>query len=82
MTPRRRLATGLAVAAAVLLAGRAGALLFSDYSWYSELGATPLWRERLRNLVTLHTVSAALAATFAFVNLSAVRRSIVSLAFP
>ncbi|MGI9044149.1 MAG: UPF0182 family protein [Gemmatimonadaceae bacterium] len=82
MTPRRRLATGLAVAAAVLLAGRAAALLFSDYTWYSELGATPLWRERLRSLVMLHTASAMLAGIVAFVNLSAVRRSIVSLAFP
>lgn len=82
MTPRRRLATGLAVAAAVLIVGRGGALLFSDYAWYLALDATPIWRERLRDTFTLHFLSAVLAALFAFANLAAVRRSVVSLALP
>jgi uncharacterized membrane protein (UPF0182 family) len=82
MIPRRRLAIGLAVAAAVLLTGRAAALLFSDYAWYTSLGAGPIWREKVRNLAVLHLVSAVFAGLFALVNLSAIRRSIISLAFP
>src|SRR5688572_153683 len=82
MTSRRRLAIGLAVAAAVLLTGRAAALLFSDHAWYASLGAEALWRERVRNLAVLHLISAVFAGLFALVNLSAVRRSIISLAFP
>lgn len=82
MTPRRRLAIGLAVAAAVLLAGRAAALLFSDHEWYDALGASAVWAERASDTALLHILSAVLAAGFAYVNLSAVRRSIISLAFP
>lgn len=82
MTPRRRLAIGLAVAAAVLLAGRAAALLFSDHEWYDALGASAVWAERARDTTLLHVLSAVVAAAFAFANLSAVRRSIISLAFP
>src|SRR5688500_17169728 len=82
MTARRRLAIGLAVVAAGLLAGRAGALLFSDYAWYSALGASALWHERSRDTAGLHTVSALFAGLFSLVNLSAVRRSIISLALP
>ena len=82
MISRRRLAIGLAVVAAVLLVGRAAALLFSDYAWYSSLGATAVWRERLRNMAVLHIISAVFAGLFALLNLSAIRRSIVSLAFP
>lgn len=82
MTPRRRLAIGLAFTAAALLAGRAAALVFSDRAWYSALGATPLWQERIRDKAVLHLISAVVAGLFAMVNLSAVRRSIISLAFP
>ena len=82
MISKRRLAIGLAVAAAALLAGRAGALLFSDNAWYTALGAGAIWAERARNLTVLHLISAVFAGLFALVNLSAIRRSIVSLAFP
>lgn len=82
MISRRRLAIGLAVAAAVLLTGRAAALLFSDHAWYASLGAESIWRERVRNLAVIHLVSAVFAGLFALLNLSAIRRSIVSLAFP
>jgi uncharacterized membrane protein (UPF0182 family) len=82
MTPRRRLAAGLVAAAVVLLAGRALALVFSDHSWYSALGASGVWRERMRDTAVLHTTSAVFAALFALINLSAVRRGIISLAFP
>jgi uncharacterized membrane protein (UPF0182 family) len=82
MISRRRLAIGLAVVAAALLTGRVAALIFSDHAWYAALGATSLWQERIRDRFVLHLVSAVFAALFALVNLSAVRRSIISLAFP
>ena len=64
MISRRRLAIGLAVAAAVLLTGRAAALLYSDHAWYSALGATPIWRERLRDLAVVHFISAVFSGSF------------------
>jgi uncharacterized membrane protein (UPF0182 family) len=82
MTPRRRLAAGLVAAAAVLLAGRIAALLFADHAWYAALGATPLWREKVYDLFVVHFSSAVFAGLAALVNLYAIRRSIVSLAFP
>jgi len=82
MTPGRRLLFGLAAAAAFLLLGRILAVIYADYSWYSALDASALWSERSRDVATIHTVSAALAGVFALINLFAIRRSIVSLAFP
>ena len=82
MNQRRRLASGLALAAAVLFLGRIAALTYADSAWYDALGAAPLWRERLRDMIVIHLASAAFAGLFALLNLSAVRRSIMSLAFP
>jgi uncharacterized membrane protein (UPF0182 family) len=82
MTPRRRLASGLVAAAAVLLFGRIAALTYADHAWYDALGATGIWAERLRDISIIQFVSAAFAGLFALVNLSAIRRSIVALAFP
>ncbi len=82
MTPRRRLASGLAIAAGVLLVGRLAALMYAGHEWYDALGAVPIWSERLRDLAVIHGVSALFAGLFALLNLSAIRRSIMSLAFP
>src|SRR5215208_3106641 len=82
MTSRRRLAWGLVAAAAVLLFGRVAALLFADRAWYASLAAEALWREKLYDLTVIHFSSATFAGLFALVNLYAIRRSIVSLAFP
>ena len=82
MTPGRRLLFGLAAAAAVLLLGRILAVVYADYTWYSALDASPLWSERVRDFAVIHIVSAIVAGIFALVNLVAIRRSIVSLAFP
>ncbi|MEO7367101.1 MAG: UPF0182 family protein [Gemmatimonadaceae bacterium] len=82
MTTRRRLVAGLVAAATVLLAGRVLAVVYADYSWYAALGAAPLWRERIYDTVAIHLVSATFAGLFALINLFAIRRSIVSLAFP
>jgi uncharacterized membrane protein (UPF0182 family) len=82
MTSRRRLAWAIAAAAAVLFAGRLFALLYADHAWYTALGSTPLWQEKARDLFTIHLISIVFAGLFALVNIYAIRRSIVSLAFP
>jgi uncharacterized membrane protein (UPF0182 family) len=82
MTPGRRLLGGLVAAAALLLVGRTLALVYSDYAWYDALGMISLWAEKAGDLMAVHTVSAVFAGLFALLNLFAIRRSIVSLAFP
>ena len=82
MTSRRRLAWAIAAAAAVLFVGRLLALLYADHAWYEAMGAAPLWREKANDLIVIHVVSAVFAFLFALVNVYAIRRSIVSLAFP
>src|SRR6266705_2149458 len=82
MTPGRRLLIGLAAAAAVLLLGRALALVYADYAWYDALGARPLWAEKAADITAIRVFSSAFAGLFALVNLFSIRRSIVSLAFP
>ena len=82
MNARRRLVAGLVAAAAVLLVGRVAAVVYAEYSWYAALGAAPLWRERAYDTAVIHITSATFAGLFALVNLFAIRRSIVSLAFP
>jgi uncharacterized membrane protein (UPF0182 family) len=82
MSSRRRLAWAIAAAAAVLFTGRILALLYADHAWYDALGAAGLWREKANDLIVIHVVSAVFAFLFALVNVYAIRRSIISLAFP
>lgn len=82
MSTRRRLVAGLVAGAAVLLIGRVAAVIYAEYAWYAALGASPLWRERVYDSSVIHITSATFAGLFALVNLFAIRRSIVSLAFP
>ncbi len=56
--------------------------MYAEYSWYAALGAASLWKERVNDQFVIQMVSATFAALFALVNLFAIRRSIVSLAFP
>ena len=79
---RRWLVIALALVAAVLLAGRAAATLYTDYLWYAASGATAVWRARLANAVLLRGASALVGGFFVFVNLYAVRQSVVSLVLP
>jgi len=82
MISRRHIVVGLVTAAAILLVGRVMAVVYTDYAWYRALGATALWKERVRDIATIHVGSAIAAGGFALLNLSAIRRSIVSLSFP
>lgn len=81
--PRRRWWLGaLAAVALVLLLGRALADAFVDYQWYDAMGASALWRSRLMYITVLEITSGSVYAIFAFANLYAVRRSVVSLRYP
>jgi uncharacterized protein len=80
---RRRVFYGtLAAAALLLLLGRWGAALYVDYLWYATLGAVEVWRAHAATAFTLGGASFAVAFLFAFVNLYAVRQSVVSLVLP
>lgn len=80
--PRRAVFLGVAIVAAVLLAGRVLSALYVDYQWYAGMHAVTLWRARMSNLVLLTGATAAVITVFVFGNLYAVRRSIVSVVFP
>jgi uncharacterized membrane protein (UPF0182 family) len=80
--PRRRLLIGVVIAAAVLVAGRTLSTIHADYSWYSAMGATPLWSERAGDLLLIYGIGSVIAVFVAFVNLSALGRSIGTLTLP
>ena len=82
MTTRRWLMLVFAAAAILLVLGRVVAGTYADYLWYESLGATALWRMRIEALAELRLGYAAAAAIFAFLNLYAVRQSVVSLVLP
>jgi uncharacterized membrane protein (UPF0182 family) len=70
---------GIALA---LLAGRALSGAYADYRWYEAMGALPLWRARFATVAALRMASGAVATAFIFINLWAVRRTVVSLRLP
>jgi uncharacterized membrane protein (UPF0182 family) len=79
---RRRLLIGVVIAAAVLVGGRTISALFADYTWYAAMGATPLWDERAGDLLLIYGIGSVIAVFVAFVNLSALGRSIGTLTLP
>ncbi len=79
---RRRFFIGVVVAAAALVGGRALSALYADYSWYAAHGATPLWNERAGDSLLIYGLGFAFAVIVAFVNLSALGRSIGLLTLP
>lgn len=82
MTVRRWLLVALAAAAVLLLAGRALSGVYVDYRWYAAMGATDVWRARMSSGAILLIASWVMATLFVFVNLFAVRHSVVSLVLP
>ncbi|MEX2180083.1 MAG: UPF0182 family protein [Gemmatimonadaceae bacterium] len=79
---RRWLLLALACAAVALLLGRALAQIYTDYLWYAALGAADVWRAKYASLLALRLLCAGSATLFVFVNLYAVRQSVVSLVLP
>lgn len=82
MTRGQRLTAAIALAAAILLLGRATALLVVAGEWYATLGASSVWRDRVATDATMYGVAFALALVFAWVNVAAVRRSVIALVVP
>ncbi|HEX2779314.1 MAG TPA: UPF0182 family protein, partial [Gemmatimonadaceae bacterium] len=82
MSGRRRLVLVVLVAALLLLLGRGLAAAVLDYQWYTALGAGAVWRSRAMIMLLVGTLTAALGSVFAFLNLYAVRASVVSLVLP
>ena len=82
MTGRRVAAGAALLTALVLLGGRWGAALYTDYLWYVSLGARDVWRAKVATTAVLTVASFVIAGLFAFVNLYAVRQSVVSLVLP
>src|SRR6478672_1346718 len=79
MTPRRWLMASAIAVAALLLAGRVAADLYSSYAWYDALGATAVWRARVGTITMLRVASWIAASLFALGHLFTVRQSVVSL---
>jgi uncharacterized membrane protein (UPF0182 family) len=79
---RRRLLIGVVIAAAVLLGGRTASALYADYTWYAALGANSLWSERTGDLLLIYGIGSVIAVLIAFLNLSALGRSIGVLTLP
>lgn len=82
MTRRRWLLSFLAGTAIALLLARVGARIYTDYLWYAALGAADVWRAKYGALLALRLLCAAVATMFVFLNLYAVRQSVVSLVLP
>jgi uncharacterized protein len=82
VTRRGWLVGGAAAVAALLLVGRVVAGWYVDYLWYEALGALDLWRARALDLLILRGAAFAIGALFVFLNLYAVRHSVVSLVLP
>ena len=80
--PRRRLLAGVVIAAVLLVAGRTLSALYADHSWYGAMGAAPLWSERVGDMLLIYGIGWVVAVLLAFVNLSALARSIGSLTLP
>jgi hypothetical protein len=79
MTPRRWLIASAIALAALLLAGRFVADLYSTYAWYDALGATAVWRARVGSMALLRAAGWLAASLFALGHLFTVRQSVVSL---
>ncbi|MDQ6736299.1 MAG: UPF0182 family protein [Gemmatimonadota bacterium] len=82
MTRGQRLTAVIAAAAAVLLVGRGAAILYSDQEWYANLGAVSVWNDRMASTMWLFGLAIVVGTAFAWVNVSAVRRSVAALIVP
>lgn len=82
MPARRWVLLALAGAALLLLAARAVAQIYVDYEWFEAAGALDVWRARTFTAVLMQLLSGLAAGMFVFVNLYAVRHSVVSLVLP
>ena len=82
MTRRRWVFVSLAVFALLMLAGRLGAGIYAEWTWYAAIGALPLYRSKLIHQTVLLGGTTLAGFILAFANLYVVRSSIVSLVLP
>lgn len=82
MTRGQRLSAAIALAAVVLLVGRAAAVLLAEQEWYANLGAETVWRSRASSAAILYGLAFVIGMAFAWINVSAVRRSVIALVVP
>jgi uncharacterized membrane protein (UPF0182 family) len=82
VTRGQRLSAALALAAAILLAGRAAAILYSDQEWFANLGALSVWSAHVSSVLWLYGCALVVGIAFTWINVSAVRRSVVPLIVP
>ena len=73
---------GVAIAAALLLLGRAVTALLVDHAWFSAMGVPALFWEQVIDTAILQGGAWVLGTLFAFANLYAVRRTIRAVAVP
>ena len=82
MGARGALILGLALAAALLLLGRAATALLVDHAWFTAMGVPALFWEQVIDTAILQGGAWALGTLFAFANFYAVRRTIKAVAVP
>lgn len=82
MNRRHWLVGAVLAVAALLLVGRVVAGWYVDYLWYDALGARELWYARTIDLLILRGGAFLAGTIFVFLNLWAVRHSVVSLVLP
>ena len=82
MSRRQWIVGGIASVAALLLFGRIAAGWYMEYLWYDALGAAAVWRARTIDLLLIRGAAFAVGTPFVFLNLYAVRHSVVSLILP
>ncbi len=82
MGARGGLIFGLAIAAALLLLGRAVTALLVDHAWFTAMGVPALFWEQVIDTAILQGGAWVLGTLFAFANLHAVRRTIRAVAVP
>jgi uncharacterized membrane protein (UPF0182 family) len=79
---RRWIAILVVALALALIVGRWSSTVYANWQWYAALGALPVYRSSLVHVFAWRAGATALAFGFAFLNLYALRRSIVSLVLP
>lgn len=82
MGGRRWLLGATLALATLLVAGRVVSGWYVDYLWFESLGVVDVWRARTVDLLILRGMAFAVGTTFVFLNLYAVRHSVVSLVLP
>ena len=79
---RGRLLFALGALATVLVAGRGVAELVAERAWYQAMGVPSLFWEALTSQLLLQGGAWGLGSLFAFLNLHAVRRTVLAVAVP